>query len=584
MAERIFQVKTEMESTEDFIKVEHMDYILGTSTSEDKLSESNNAVHDPLKPDITEHDFSQESFISEHISLKVESEDTTFTEVSDINNCDNSKIGAHLQPVVVLKSQEFLKSSWLEFKKFLKKEQSKLKNQSIPSVASSNCVFIEDGLSINDHDIIKYLEFCCRSCKGHKSESKVVQDLKSTINEAYSLFQGRDFATDFPQASKHVPHQQQPFLSNNTQVYSDADLLRTWVVFTKHVKKKSNFTEIDFVNYFTYMDEKRTVQYTYWCSRRGIQVGKSKFTKRKIHQTYNKIKCYYSKTFDCDFEERFPKLYDKVKHCFPYKQFKPNSQKNIEMKNEWNNFVTFIGKTSDFANQDFVDYIFFLQGEKKNSKRELFNKFYNLREYYNTTLNNNFDQDFQELFRQIKPCIVHPMILFQIAKFDDGPSNGRILNSWKRVDKYYSTALTREHNTLWTKFCRFHMKGSEFTENEIFAFLVNLHKTLSPVYAKEMARRLVQVYFKKMNRDIYEDFDGIPNFLARMDVEESRNIEMERFNDYKGDMWQRFCEFTGKCAQFTEGDIKSYFSRFVLKTFDSKELAEFTQEFVEKYE
>ena len=95
MAERIFQVKTEMESTEDFIKVEHMDYILGTSTSEDKLSESNNAVHDPLKPDITEHDFSQESFISEHVSLKVESEDTTFTEVSDINNCDNSKIGAH---------------------------------------------------------------------------------------------------------------------------------------------------------------------------------------------------------------------------------------------------------------------------------------------------------------------------------------------------------------------------------------------------------------------------------------------------------------------------------------------------------
>ena len=128
------------------------------------------------------------------------------------------------------------------------------------------------------------------------------------------------------------------------------------------------------------------------------------------------------------------------------------------------------------------------------------------------------------------------------------------------------------------------MKGSDFTEHEVMAFLVHLHKSHDHRVVRDNYRfRLAEVYGVKTKQKFYDDFPNVPQFLAKMDVEENQNIQMEKFKDCRGDVWQRFCDFTGKSDGFTENDIEAYFRHFPLETFDKNVVEEFLKDFTKKY-
>ena len=601
MTERILQVKTEMESVapqaEEFIKVEHMDYILGISTSEEG-------------PDIAE-----ESSSSEHVSVKVEPEDSTCADISDMNICVNSNIGAHLQPVVVLKSQEFLKTSWEDFKAFLKKEQSKLKNQSFPSVANSDCIFIEDGFSINDHDIIHYLEVCSRETLGCQWRSKKFEDLKSTLSEAYALYHGRYFATDFSQAWKHLPVQKQSVMSfqkNQEKEFGKKFRERMWMRLCEMTKKEGDFTDSDMTSFFK-LEAKR------W---KPITFKNNQFVIRRCYRDKN------GRNFNEDFPEadHFITEYlnksrskilnskgggNKSSSGRVTKKWTSNrkqKQKQQHYERLWKKLCEMSHKQVGFSDSEMSSF-FKSESENNNWKpRKLRELKYAFTKLYKEKHGKDFKDDFPEtcLFirksrkrieydiggkedqttdnlSQISDCINDTCNGTNSATSSENENSDRINlrhrepSSRRIVPKNQEGAkksidLKKYQESFWMRFCQMTQKESDFTDSEIISFFkfelktkkwkhttLNQHLTIfrrlyREKHAKEFdedfpeACQFVKDYVKKPRYNVVSSKGTVTTKVARR---KDRFMYFER-------IWKRLCEMTKKDVGFTDSEMTSF--------------------------
>ena len=608
MAMGILQAKTEMEpQTEDLIKAEHMDYILGISTSEDSPSDSNHAIQNPLKPDITE-----DSSMVEHVSIKVEPVDTTCTDLSDMNICDNYNIGAHLQPVIFLKSQEFLKSSWEDFKKFLKK-----KIKPIRGVVSNNCVIIDDGLSISDHDIINYLEFHLRSNNRHKSGSKDFEELKSTLSEAYALYRGRDFASDFPQAWKHISVQEQSVLGyqkNQIQVRRCRE--RIWMRLCQMTKKECDFTDSDMISFIKFELK----------------------TKKWKHTTFDKyvfhLRRLYREKLSKNFEEDFPEAWQFVAEYVKkprynvanskHKGFVPVTKrhKNYQIRyhqNMWKKLCEMTKKEVGFTDSEMTSF-FRIEFEKNKWKPSTLDAHRSaFRKLFREKHGKNFDNDFPEtcLFitesmkkiaisskenenianlSQNSDCINETYNGLKSETNAENENSGRINLRYRKQSSERivpKNVLKRSiyqrtyHEKFWKKLCQMTKKEVEFTDSEMTSFfrIESAKNNWKPASLAELRYAFGKLYQEKHGRKFDNDFPEACQFVLEYskkhrskckefdtkENEDTNNLPQDKdcmnetyvsnyLNDSEENMrrqevWQEFCNFTKKSEDFNEKHI-----------------------------
>ena len=490
MAEIFLPVENEMDVQD--IKQEKAD------PEFDDPSNSNDTFEDPIKTEFVDCDFPEESSMQELISVKSEppEDDLEPMEFVSMDMDQNDSSDEDTKSMNITKPTERLKNAWQDLIKFLKLKNPELQGKHFQSLFKG--YYAKDGLIVTDQDVIDYFEFDLDFFTKGKSVLEQLEDLKTTLSEAYSVYCDRDLATDFPNAWKYVTKQKK----RNYRELSRKDYrskANVWKHFIATIRKKTKksveFTEEDFVKYFSILNGNKK---------------KSKMRNSQIHTRYRLIKIHYNETFDCNFDEKFPGLFERVKHTFG---IKPESQKVINMKETWNAFAAQVGKRSGFCDQDFIDYITYLKDEKNYTKRQLYDKFTKIRDHYNDNMKLNFDQDFPRVFEAIKTDILHPITLFKMANSSTNEDTSS--QAFVYPPKMPHSDQIPSYHTFWQRFVNFSCKSNpdEILEDDLKEFIEHCALNTRKETILSYKSKLQVAYYLVHKRNFHEDFPNMAKFF-----------------------------------------------------------------------